>query len=172
MWLVKPRNRCCGEGIRLVNDPAKITNDLTPDKLGEWYVQRFVHPPPLVKGHKVVMRLFAVVTSFSPLRLSLYREGLLFWTNGAYSVADDTEKRKYITDYFFTQVMHAAHHPVVIHAAHHPVVSVLHRLRCDTLPWCISRCCFFTHSPSLAPELSPTLLHWPLNSHPLSLIGP
>ena len=49
------------------------------------------------------MRLFAVVTSFSPLRLSLYREGLLFWTHGAYSVEDDKSKRKYITDYFFTE---------------------------------------------------------------------
>ena len=71
--------------------------DLVDDKLGEWYVQRFVHPPPLIndhkgQGHKLVMRLFAVVTSFSPLRLSLYKEGLLFWTNGAYTVADDKQK--------------------------------------------------------------------------------
>ena len=43
-----------------------------PD-LGEWYVQKFVSPPALVDGHKFVFRLFAVVTSFAPLRVQLHR---------------------------------------------------------------------------------------------------
>ena len=29
LWLVKPRNRCCGEGIRLVDDPKKIDDEGT-----------------------------------------------------------------------------------------------------------------------------------------------
>ena len=39
MWLVKPRNRCCGEGIRLINS-TEIVRDLIDPELGEWYVQQ------------------------------------------------------------------------------------------------------------------------------------
>ena len=67
------------------------------------YVQRFVSPPALIDGHKFVFRLFALVTSFSPLRVQLYHDGLIFYTFTEYTVANQTAKRSYISDYFFTE---------------------------------------------------------------------
>ena len=61
LWLMKPRARCCGEGIRIISN-ATQSNDLVDPDLGEWYVQKFVSPPALIDGHKFVFRLFAVVT--------------------------------------------------------------------------------------------------------------
>ena len=107
MWLVKPqRNRCCGEGIRLVNSTEVVTGLIDPE-LGEWYVQQFVSPPAFIHApnrskYKFVFRLFALVTSFSPLKIYLHREGLIFYTHTPYSVDDQMAKRSYITDYFFT----------------------------------------------------------------------
>ena len=106
MWLVKPRNRCCGEGIRLINS-TEIVRDLIDPELGEWYVQQFVSPPAFIHApnrskYKFVFRLFALVTSFAPLKVYLHREGLIFYTHTPYSVDDQTAKRSYITDYFFT----------------------------------------------------------------------
>lgn len=61
LWLMKPRARCCGEGIRIINK-AEDAAALVDPNLGEWYTQRFVSPPALIDGHKFVFRLFAVVT--------------------------------------------------------------------------------------------------------------
>lgn len=41
-------------------------------------------------------------TSFSPLRVQLFHDGLIFYTFTEYSVADQAAKRSYISDYFFT----------------------------------------------------------------------
>eukprot|EP00929_Paragymnodinium_shiwhaense_P082998 TRINITY_DN44030_c0_g1_i1.p1 TRINITY_DN44030_c0_g1~~TRINITY_DN44030_c0_g1_i1.p1 ORF type:complete len:1175 (-),score=218.51 TRINITY_DN44030_c0_g1_i1:195-3719(-) len=108
VWLLKPRWLCCGQGIQLVTGLDELLAAM--NKLdAEWYIQRFVAPPALIfnpvrGGHyKFVFRLFALVTGFSPLRLFLDREGLLFYTNKAYSVDDHLDKRAYITDYVFTE---------------------------------------------------------------------
>ncbi len=98
MWLVKPRNRCCGEGIRLVNSTDSVAGLIDPE-LGEWYVQQFVSPPAFIHApnrskYKFVFRLFALVTSFSPLKVYLHREGLIFYTHTPYTVEDLTAKRK------------------------------------------------------------------------------
>lgn len=102
LWLMKPRARCCGEGIRIINNASQSTEIVDPN-LGEWYVQKFVSPPALIDGHKFVFRLFALVTSFSPLRVQLYHDGLIFYTFTEYTVENQTAKRSYISDYFFTE---------------------------------------------------------------------
>ena len=106
MWLVKPRARCCGDGIRLINSTDVVTSLIDPE-IGEWYVQQFVSPPAFIRApnaseYKFVFRLFALVTSFDPLKVYLHREGLIFYTHTPYSVDDQTAKRSYISDYFFT----------------------------------------------------------------------
>ena len=61
LWLMKPRARCCGEGIRIINKAEDAARLVDPN-LGEWYTQKFVSPPALIDGHKFVFRLFALVT--------------------------------------------------------------------------------------------------------------
>lgn len=89
-WLLKPANECCGRGIQLVTGPddPSIRNRYSSSggKAGERYaVQRFIHPPATVGGHKVVFRLFVTVTSFSPLRAYVHRDGPAFFTGYPYN---------------------------------------------------------------------------------------
>lgn len=69
MWLLKPTNRCCGKGIRLL-EPG----DALPSKDEGWIAQEFVRSL-LVRGHKFVLRLFSTILSFAPLRFAFHDDG-------------------------------------------------------------------------------------------------
>lgn len=104
-WLLKPSISCCGQKIRLVTGPDDPS---FPEDEGNWIIQRFVHPPYLVKNHKFVLRLFAIVTSMSPLRVYLFPDGDVFYTHAEYDVNAESVERAnlrgfFITDYFFTK---------------------------------------------------------------------
>eukprot|EP00750_Incisomonas_marina_P020477 INCI4037.1.p1 GENE.INCI4037.1~~INCI4037.1.p1 ORF type:complete len:1327 (+),score=151.21 INCI4037.1:1629-5609(+) len=125
-WLLKPRAQCCGRGIRLVSEPPTEVMTRSTGAQNQWYVQQFVHPPKLVSpgGQKFVFRLFVLVTSLSPLRVYLYNNGLVFYSRpeAPYTASvsenvgknadnatsldanETTDKRRYITDYFFTEM--------------------------------------------------------------------
>lgn len=101
-WLLKPSISCCGQNIRLVEGAHDPT---FPEDTGNWILQRFVHPPMLYNNHKFVLRLFAIVTSFSPLRVYLHPDGDVFYTHAEYSLSDEARKKRgnFISDYFFTK---------------------------------------------------------------------
>ena len=113
LWLIKPMNSCCGKGIRLVK-PNTITKDVIADtdEHGGWFAQWFVHPPFKFKNQKMVVRIFTILDSFAPLRLSIFNETLLFWTGKyagdgsvgndilTYSTDDVRQKDRYITNWF------------------------------------------------------------------------
>ncbi len=54
-----------------------------------YVVQRYLQYPLLIGGKKFDMRLYALVTSFSPLKVYIYRRGFARFTNSRYS--SDTE---------------------------------------------------------------------------------
>ena len=112
LWLLKPMLSCCGKGIRLVK-PESLTEEVVNDvdEHGGWFAMQFVSPPYLVDQQKFVIRVYTVLSSFAPLRLSIYDEPMLFWTGydegaGAlpYSSADPKQKDRYITNWFFNNV--------------------------------------------------------------------
>ncbi|KAK7202159.1 tubulin-tyrosine ligase [Novymonas esmeraldas] len=85
LFIVKPTNQAGGRGIFLLRggseaavatllasgaalaEPAKCTH----------VVQRYMANPYVLDGRKFDLRLYVVVTSFDPVRLYLYREGLV-----------------------------------------------------------------------------------------------
>lgn len=89
IFIVKPPARARGEGISLFSaavptflmdaardekQPQTEENDSDDD---EFIVQRYLTNPLLINGFKVDLRVYVVCTSFDPLRLYVYNDGLV-----------------------------------------------------------------------------------------------
>ena len=68
-WILKPTNASKGKGVRVLTDVAEAP--LARD----WLVQEYLANPHTIRGHKYVLRLYVLISSLSPLRVYLYRQG-------------------------------------------------------------------------------------------------
>uniref|UniRef100_A0A7R9V866 Tubulin--tyrosine ligase-like protein 9 n=1 Tax=Chlamydomonas euryale TaxID=1486919 RepID=A0A7R9V866_9CHLO len=97
-WIMKPIGQAQGRGIFLFNKLSQISDwrsknpggaSRTPaddEEAPETYLaQRYVDNPYLVGGKKFDLRIYALVLSYSPLRVYLYRSGFARFTNTRYS---------------------------------------------------------------------------------------
>jgi tubulin polyglutamylase TTLL9 len=102
VWIMKPIGSAQGKGIFLFTRLSEISEWKTDfkgyrpgptapkgggdDKEVEAYVvQKYLQYPLLIGGKKFDMRLYALVTSFSPLKVYQYRRGFARFTNSRYS---------------------------------------------------------------------------------------
>ncbi|CAG9765974.1 unnamed protein product [Ceutorhynchus assimilis] len=70
-WIVKPVASSRGRGIFIVQTPTQVPMEETV------VVAKYISNPFLVLGHKCDLRLYVVVTSFDPLIIYIYEEGLV-----------------------------------------------------------------------------------------------
>ncbi|XP_075151379.1 tubulin tyrosine ligase-like 5 [Haematobia irritans] len=70
-WIVKPAASSRGRGIFIVNTPDQIPQD------EQVLVSKYVADPLCIDGHKCDLRVYVLVTSFDPLIIYLYEEGLV-----------------------------------------------------------------------------------------------
>lgn len=71
-YIFKPPNMCQGKGILLVQNTSEL-----PDDGSTVLVQEYLPKPFLIDGYKFDLRLYVLVTSYEPLRVFLYRDGLV-----------------------------------------------------------------------------------------------
>ena len=88
-WIIKPPASARGTGIRVVNRWAQIP------KKRPVVVQQYLSKPMLIDGAKFDLRLYVLVTSFNPLRIYLYPDGLVRFASVKY--VDDIN---YLSDRF------------------------------------------------------------------------
>ncbi|KAH1015348.1 hypothetical protein HUJ05_013087 [Dendroctonus ponderosae] len=70
-WIVKPVASSRGRGIFIVESPNQVPLEEPV------VVAKYISNPLLVAGHKCDLRLYVVVTSFDPLIIYIYEEGLV-----------------------------------------------------------------------------------------------
>ncbi|XP_030062157.1 tubulin polyglutamylase TTLL7 isoform X2 [Microcaecilia unicolor] len=70
-FIIKPANGAMGHGISLTRNGDKVP---TQDHL---IVQEYLDKPFLMEGYKFDLRIYTLVTSCDPLRIFLYRDGLV-----------------------------------------------------------------------------------------------
>eukprot|EP00775_Hariotina_reticulata_P014320 gene14320-46_t len=103
-WIMKPIGRAQGQGIFLFNKLNQISDwrrdhSWKPDDeaAAETYLaQRYVDSPFLVGGKKFDLRIYALVTSYNPLRIYLYRSGFARFTNTRFSMKKEDISNTYI----------------------------------------------------------------------------
>ena len=76
-WIVKPIASSRGRGISIVQQPHQLPQD-------DVVVSRYVSNPLLIDGFKFDLRLYVAVTSFHPLRIHCYDEGLVRFSTEPY----------------------------------------------------------------------------------------
>jgi len=91
---VKPANLSRGRGIHLIDN----LKDVIVDDLS--VVSRYITNPLLINGHKFDLRIYVLVTSYDPLKIYVYKEGLARFASETYSSKmDKNNKFMHLTNY-------------------------------------------------------------------------
>jgi hypothetical protein len=78
MWIIKPSCGACGRGIYITSDIDDI------DEGSSNVVSRYISNPLLINGFKFDLRIYVCVTSYEPLRIYVYKEGLVRFASEQY----------------------------------------------------------------------------------------
>lgn len=82
-WIVKPSGQGEGHGIFVVNSFAEIAARQS-NRFDNFVVQPLLKDPCLVDGKKFDFRTYVLVTSVTPLRVYIYKEGLVRFASSKY----------------------------------------------------------------------------------------
>ena len=86
-WILKPVNSSQGKGINLIDNLTQVpTNE-------PFVISKYIKNPLLINGLKFDLRLYVLITSFEPLKIYLYQEGLVRFASEEY---DSQNKNKYV----------------------------------------------------------------------------
>uniref|UniRef100_A0A8D8RRT1 Tubulin polyglutamylase TTLL4 n=2 Tax=Cacopsylla melanoneura TaxID=428564 RepID=A0A8D8RRT1_9HEMI len=89
-WIVKPPASARGVGIKVVHKWSQI-----PRKV-PLVVQKYLDDPYLINDTKFDLRLYVLVTSFNPLRIYLYDNGLVRFASVKYNSNSETLQDRYM----------------------------------------------------------------------------
>ena len=90
IWIMKPIGKSRGRGIQVVKDLNQVT-------YGEpIIIQKYITDPILLDGYKFDLRLYVLITSFSPLEVFLYHEGFARMSTVRFTLNPEKLKNKFI----------------------------------------------------------------------------
>ncbi|OMJ89261.1 hypothetical protein SteCoe_8649 [Stentor coeruleus] len=91
-WIVKPCNSSQGKGIFILESLNALDLD------GGCIVSKYIENPLLINNLKSDLRLYVLVSSFEPLKIYIYEEGLARFACEDYT-ADSSNKFIFLTNY-------------------------------------------------------------------------
>ncbi|XP_074404769.1 tubulin monoglutamylase TTLL4 isoform X2 [Zonotrichia albicollis] len=89
-WIVKPPASARGNGIQVIHKWSQLP------KRRPLLVQRYLQKPYLIGGKKFDLRLYVYVTCYDPLRVYLFKEGLVRFASCRYSSSVESLGNKFI----------------------------------------------------------------------------
>lgn len=94
LWIVKPSNMSRGRGIYVIDDITEV--QLEENSI----VSKYIENPLLINDHKTDLRIYVCITSYEPLRIYIYKEGLARFASEKYSLRDaKTNLFSHLTNY-------------------------------------------------------------------------
>ncbi|GFR99052.1 tubulin polyglutamylase TTLL5 [Elysia marginata] len=95
-FIVKPTGLSRGRGVYLIGKPKDIVNP-SEDQV----VSKYIQNPLLIDGYKVDLRIYVLVTSFDPLVIYIYQEGLTRFATVKYKKSHKNlhDLRMHLTNY-------------------------------------------------------------------------
>ena len=94
-FIVKPSQGCQGTGIML----TRSLDQIDPNEPN--IVQRYMHRPHLLDGYKYDLRLYVLLSSLQPMRVFIFREGLVRVCTQKYAPVEKNinDARMHLTNY-------------------------------------------------------------------------
>lgn len=95
LYIFKRVAGACGRGM-------KVITRMPPGSWGTALVQEYIDRPLLVNGFKFDLRIYVAVTSFNPLRVYVYREGLARFATSKYptgTAANAKDRTAHLTNF-------------------------------------------------------------------------
>ena len=89
MWIVKPAWGAQGKGIYVTSNIEDV------DKSSTNVVCRYITNPLLINGFKFDLRIYVWVTSYEPLRIYVYKEGLVRFASELYEFFEENKQEAY-----------------------------------------------------------------------------
>lgn len=90
LWIVKPPASARGTGIHLINKWNQV-----PKKQSA-IVQKYIVNPYLINGSKFDLRIYVLVSSFNPLRIYIFDNGLVRFASVKYSQSSSSIENKFM----------------------------------------------------------------------------
>ena len=88
LWLIKPKSGSLGKGIYIFKDLYNISDDSI--------ITKYIHNPHLINKYKYDLRVYVLITGLSPLKLYLYKEGIVRFATEEYSLDLNKLEESYI----------------------------------------------------------------------------
>ncbi|NWX98183.1 TTLL4 polyglutamylase, partial [Nothoprocta ornata] len=89
-WIVKPPASARGIGIQVIHKWSQLP------KKRPLLVQRYLHKPYLIGGSKFDLRIYVYVTCYDPLRVYLFKDGLVRFASCKYSSSMKSLSNKFM----------------------------------------------------------------------------
>jgi len=93
LWILKPANSACGRGIRIIGKTGSVP------KKGQYVVCDYISKPHLINGYKYDLRLYVLITSYEPLCIYLYHEGLVRFATAKYNTKNTKVRFAHLTNF-------------------------------------------------------------------------
>ena len=90
MYIMKPNAASCGKGIRVIGRKQMV------NKRQGYIVSKYVSKPHLIRGYKYDLRLYVLVTSFDPLKIYMFKDGLVRLATVPYSTSKASLKQRFV----------------------------------------------------------------------------
>lgn len=90
LFILKPVASSCGRGIKVCGEKYKIT------KKEGILACKYIANPHLINGLKYDLRVYVLVTSYNPLKIYIYNDGLVRFATQKYNNNPDSLQNKFM----------------------------------------------------------------------------